>query len=699
MSQPNRAYLTFVAVLLLVSAGAVRAEEHEAAGGLSLRIMTPTDDSGASVIPHDKQFWVLVKNESRAPVRLWDPVCRQADSALSFQIRAQHGPSWTMRMTANGPYKWQSLPRTITIEPGEKFCWIIYPSGVSGEQLTWKGVPEPNSGEEFELTATLEIGPDKSVAERGVWTGRVSSPTVKAKVVNPRLKTPQDYLWRRCPKQALRLMQADRSWINKLDGDSPVTPLHHAVRFGMTDVVKWMLAAGADVNAVGYNNFTPLHFANDPEIVRLLVQHKANVDASGAGGTALQEAASFAAYWEGNPELKTERQAKLEVVRALLAAGAEYDAHSAAYLGDTERVERLVRRNPELVHDKELMRIAATNGRAAIVKLLLHEDADPTNADYGGLPVSYFAIEHPDVLKLLFDAGADPRTVINYRGDGRGPEGSTLLHEAAAKGAVGSVELLLQRGLPVDREDAGQRTPLHCAVMAQIGPQHLELVRFLLDHKADPTLKTGDGQTTMFLAASQIRYPGTRQQQEENSLRRQILDLLISRGLPLDPFTAIALGRTDAVKKIVTQSPELVDRKDAEGNSPLARAVQLDQRKIVEVLLAAGADVGARDREGATALHAAAFWGNEAIARLLIENDANVNAADKQGRTPLHESARLHTPAIARLLLRKGAKIDVKDQAGMTPLDDALRPYQSTDGESIAPPFDEMVELLRGHAK
>src|SRR6266478_9579 len=123
------------------------------------------------------------------------------------------------------------------------------------------------------------------------------------------------------------------------------------------------------------------------------------------------------------------------ITKILSDARAEYDLHSACYLADIDRVRALVadpikKRAP----DKEAMRIAATYGQEKIVKLLLDHGADPEDADFGELTVSYFAIEHASVLKLLFDAGANPKVPVTYRGNGAGPEGSTLLHEAAEKG-------------------------------------------------------------------------------------------------------------------------------------------------------------------------------------------------------------------------------------------------------------------------
>ena len=85
--------------------------------------------------------------------------------------------------------------------------------------------------------------------------------------------------------------------------------------------------------------------------------------------------------------------------------------------------------------------------------------AHPEDAQYGDLPLSYFGIEHPDVLKLLFDAGADPKVHLEYHGNGMGPQGITLLHEAAGKGAVESAKLLVARGLSVDVRDARGAPP------------------------------------------------------------------------------------------------------------------------------------------------------------------------------------------------------------------------------------------------
>ena len=96
------------------------------------------------------------------------------------------------------------------------------------------------------VTAVFEIKATDAAKKRAVWTGRITSEPVKARLVDPKLRTPHEYLWEQCPKQALRIMQADPTWIDKTD-DMQRTPLHLAARFNFMEVARWLLDQGADV--------------------------------------------------------------------------------------------------------------------------------------------------------------------------------------------------------------------------------------------------------------------------------------------------------------------------------------------------------------------------------------------------------------------------------------------------------------------
>ncbi|MGH9866043.1 MAG: ankyrin repeat domain-containing protein, partial [Candidatus Acidiferrales bacterium] len=106
--------------------------------------------------------------------------------------------------------------------------------------------------------------------------------------------------------------------INSFAADG-FTPLALAAFFGQRDVAQWLLANGADVNAIAQNpmGYTPLTGAvarGDTEIVRLLLSNGANsAHRYGAGYSALHEAAAGG---------------KLEIAKLLLDHGADSSART-----------------------------------------------------------------------------------------------------------------------------------------------------------------------------------------------------------------------------------------------------------------------------------------------------------------------------------------------------------------------------------
>ncbi len=100
------------------------------------------------------------------------------------------------------------------------------------------------------------------------------------------------------------------------------TPLHIASEMGRVDVVKVLLAAGADVRAQNKGGDTPLHFAaarGRVEAVKALLAGGSDVDIrSKLGFTPLHEAASWS---------------QVGVVKVLLAAGADVNASYSGRVG------------------------------------------------------------------------------------------------------------------------------------------------------------------------------------------------------------------------------------------------------------------------------------------------------------------------------------------------------------------------------
>lgn len=91
--------------------------------------------------------------------------------------------------------------------------------------------------------------------------------------------------------------------------------------------------------------------------------------------------------------------------------------------------------------------------------------------------------------------------------------------------------------------------------------------------------------------------------------------------------------------------------------TPLQIAASMGNLRIASMLVAAGAQVGARTATGREALHFAAVGNHLDVIRLLIEKGADVNTRDAHGVSPLDDAVwRGHLEATA-ILLAKGARL------------------------------------------
>ena len=164
------------------------------------------------------------------------------------------------------------------------------------------------------------------------------------------------------------------------------TPLHAALLFGRTDIVRWLLKNGADPNAQtsGGSGWTPLHIAvHSMQVEPILALLEQNADVNSQcfeGNTPLYEAISlFASFPEGMV---------VDIVRQLLEHGADPNIgdyrhstalHQASFRGWVE-VARLLLQYGANVDEKDRkgrtpFQIASAEGYDNVTKLLLEHDA------------------------------------------------------------------------------------------------------------------------------------------------------------------------------------------------------------------------------------------------------------------------------------------------------------------------------------
>jgi ankyrin repeat protein len=146
------------------------------------------------------------------------------------------------------------------------------------------------------------------------------------------------------------------------------------------------------------------------------------------------------------------------------------------------------------------------------------------------------------------------------------------------------------------------------------------------------------------------------------------------------------------------------------GDTALHIAASAYEPEIIRLLIANGAEVGAKNRRGAQPLHYAAdgmpgahSWNPPAqVAAIagLIELGADPNATDKGGVTPLHRAVRTRCAEAVRALLDLGANPRHPSNSGMVP---AQLAHQATgrggSGSAEAKAQQQIiVELLQRHS-
>ncbi|WP_439622304.1 ankyrin repeat domain-containing protein [Gemmata sp.] len=487
------------------------------------------------------------------------------------------------------------------------------------------------------------------------------------------------------------------------------TPLHSAAECGDAELARYLLRRGARTGASDIHGRTPLHFASTPSVARFLIANGADIDARDQHGrTPLADAVDQCGRY-----ILPDAARHLGVARVLVAAGATCDPLTAAFIGDTNRLRAALLAAPALARNDKLVVAAVSGGHAPTVQLLLDSAANPNavDEDRSPNPALFYALAHPDVVRVLLTAGAKSKgrfKPIRYSKGFMTDNGQTLLHYAADKGHVETAKLLLEAGADMNSRDAllGE-TPLQCAAMFG----RVEMIRFLLDQKA--SVRGTTGMVAMSRAGGDNR--------------AAVIRILRNAGVPLDLFSALEIGDEAYARMLIEAVPllafathqhfsvlemaafkghndlvallldmgvpieagdnsalmagvwgrhpstiELLLRRGANVNwqrhSGYALLHSAETAAVANQLIGAGADVNARSGDGRTPLHDAVESGKHAVAEALLDAKADVNAADKNGRTPLHVAVERENVEAVRLLLTAGADANAADKDEKTPL-------------------------------
>jgi ankyrin repeat protein len=343
---------------------------------------------------------------------------------------------------------------------------------------------------------------------------------------------------------------------------------------------------------------------------------------------------AFSAFAEDKSDafLKSVDERDLRAVKRFLAGGIDVKAHNSS--GETA------------------LHLAAANDTDDIIALLVKAGADVNAKDDRGRTPLLVAVTNGyggvKATPPLIAAGADLKT--------RYKAGNSIVFEAANSDAPVPLQALVKAGAELDAPNDQGDTPLLLA--ASLGRKVTPL---LIKLGANVNAKNKEGDTPLISAAEGGELESIRLLIEAKADVNAADDQTRTALLNVTNITAAQMNSFKIDEAAVT--------------------------KMVEMLLAAGADVKAKRKYDATTpLMAAAREGHADAVGLLVVAKSPLNSkSDPDGYTPLIEAAKAGHAEVVKRLLAAGADPKIKDRVGRSAL-------------AWAADYPEVAALLGGSA-
>ncbi|KAL7821824.1 ankyrin repeat-containing domain protein [Trichoderma gracile] len=483
-----------------------------------------------------------------------------------------------------------------------------------------------------------------------------------------------------------------------------------AAELGYDDQVSSWIGLGSNVNASPFD-ITPLQHASrngHASIVQHLLQYE-GIDVHCRAGTGADEPILLAAMKGYDLVMDYLLTAEASVTSLTKDATQRTPLYLAAEYGHEAIVRRLLEAessdssvlNRQRSTGLSPLMISCRKGFRDIARKLLDANADVKLWDDRNNSALYFALrpgeeelamevlnrassvqEFKDICDVFLESSSlgfeklvrhcletstrkERASLLEYSsptGDGR-----VALHNAAERGHIRIVELLLRWDATVDPLDDSNTTPL--ALAAEAG--ETDIVRLLLQYDANALLRTSDGKTIITRVVTN----------SQNTTKSANVVSILLEDTDTNPNAldehgrtalhwAASLGKLEMVKALLRSpkvDPKIAGRWGYNALHFAAHVHNVSAYNIADVLIKAGTDALGTDINDWLPIHLASREGNIQLLELLLEHSPQtLEARTDDGSTVLRFG--LYRAESVEWLLKHGANPDVRSFDGLTPL-------------------------------
>ena len=404
----------------------------------------------------------------------------------------------------------------------------------------------------------------------------------------------------------------------QLKNKEAVFLMQRGLVIGDGELVQTLISLGVNVNTKFSDGLSALWvaaFTNNRDMIEILAEGKANMNIKDSNGKTVL-------MWAVENDKK-------EVANILIKHGANVNlmdnkkrtALLSAVLADKPRMVHMLVKNDAKIDLKDSegnspLLVAASRGNIGLVKLFIEHGAFVNASDmFGNTPILISLHKNfDDITEFLLSKDADLNKANN--------SGETPLIVAAKKGHIKFVKVFVEKGAAIDAADKNGDTAL---ILAKRENRH-DVVLYLLNQNA-----------------------------------------LIEKRSEQDELLAYAtLNSYHDIAANLIQRQISVNRRFPDGLFPLWYSVRNGDTKMIDMLLAAGADLEAKSKDGETVLLYACLKREEQVVLTILEKGANFNIIDKQKSTPLMIAAGRGFERVVQFLISKKVDINAKDDKGRT---------------------------------